>query len=1377
MKKRSLWSRVLTILLVVCMLMTDQSTSLFVEAVSAAAQQQTEGEETLQQSSGENNQEIQEGGEETSGNDETQTLETSGTEEQTSEQEISTEDNQSETIDEEVSESLTDGEDTAEKQSPEVPAAAKSAQAESQTAAGSLDLLAANDNYTSVKDMADAYFGTSETEATDPKNISTVAITREDSLGNMVMTGDELHFRIEYSLTAAPTFNYGNQNESIYDSYKNTEIRVKLPKGLTLSAAGAGGIGEPVMTEEEGYNLWTLPLTNTSIPASSGTGASFTVTVAVDGNGTRPIGERIDFADQKMVSIYTTFVVLDKASSPVQEVGTYFQETYNPQPIEDVTLTSNDRWGIEKSFVNFTPSSDKKTVTVRYKLGVGLMNGEDKVISDGGAYAVQGRTPFVEGSVKIMEKLSVNDREGNPITPNSVTVTPDFGEKTSIEVTEGLAFEIPVDTCQGKNISGVTVADSAPYYSTYTVEVVYPYEKFIAKYSDPLDKQQKLTVENTATLTYQLQGQEFSFTLTADANNSEGATLPEETTVTAKKDETKGFGNITFTESGVFTFYIKETNSQRPGYTNDPAIWKITAVVNDIGGELKADISYERDQDGEGADSAFESESPDDNTVTFTNRYQVEPVRYAPIVEKKITGAYTPEDKTFTFTLTADPDNPKDGAELGTGPNGKEVTIEGDGSTSFQEITFTKKGTYHFTIQEKDGGEEGYKYDTNLWTVTVELIDDQTDDNNKLKTRVSYSKNGENVPNADRAEFTNEYSITEFTEAAPNVQKTFDQESQSRPTEKEFTFTLIPDRNNPKDGAVIAQGGESLTIQGAGEESFEKITFKKAGIYRFQIKEEPGQENGYTYDSKQWLWQVTVKNQDSKLYIPDDGILYSLDEVSQNTDKAVFTNTYKPKTVTYTPEVEKRITGETPQEVKEFTFTLEQIFTEDTPQGGAELSDTSATATTEKAGKFGPITFTKAGTYTFLITEDQTSKHNGYDYDENTWTLTVKVKDNNGQLELDGEPVYTPAQEADDVKENTENAVFVNTYSVTPTSQTLSVVKEITGDETPTDKDFYFELSAVNGTPADGYKLPENTEVKITGRGTGTFDAIAFTRAGDYTFQIQERNTQEPGYGYDPDPWTVKIHVEDQDSVLKVTNVVYEKNGKTVEGAAAAAFENTYTVKSTAFTPKAEKLLTGADTPEDKNFYFTMEADKANLKDGAQMGGQEAQVTGSGQTNFAPITFTQAGTYRFFIKETQGSQEEYRGYTFDDTIWTLVVTVEDINGQLTVNEEETMYLRTDEETGEEVSSDMAVFTNDYQVTPADHQLHVTKTVTGDNRPSEETFRFNLTEIQDEDEGAQLPQNTSIEITGNGEAAYEAIHFTKAGTYKFEIREENTGRLG
>ncbi len=64
MKKRSLWSRVLTLLLlVVCMLMNDQSTSLFVEAVSAAALQPGE-EDTLQPGNGETSEENQGGGEE-----------------------------------------------------------------------------------------------------------------------------------------------------------------------------------------------------------------------------------------------------------------------------------------------------------------------------------------------------------------------------------------------------------------------------------------------------------------------------------------------------------------------------------------------------------------------------------------------------------------------------------------------------------------------------------------------------------------------------------------------------------------------------------------------------------------------------------------------------------------------------------------------------------------------------------------------------------------------------------------------------------------------------------------------------------------------------------------------------------------------------------------------------------------------------------------------------------------------------------------------------------------------------------------------------------------------------------------------------------------
>src|SRR5699024_6774011 len=62
---------------------------------------------------------------------------------------------------------------------------------------------------------------------------------------------------------------------------------------------------------------------------------------------------------------------------------------------------------------------------------------------------------------------------------------------------------LPVDTCAGKKLGDV-VADDAPYYSKYQVEVVYPYADFIAQYYE--QNQEKLKVHNTATFSYTLQG-------------------------------------------------------------------------------------------------------------------------------------------------------------------------------------------------------------------------------------------------------------------------------------------------------------------------------------------------------------------------------------------------------------------------------------------------------------------------------------------------------------------------------------------------------------------------------------------------------------------------------------------------------------------------------------------------------------------------------------------------------------------------------------------------------------------------------------------------------------------------------------------------------
>ena len=72
---------------------------------------------------------------------------------------------------------------------------------------------------------------------------------------------------------------------------------------------------------------------------------------------------------------------------------------------------------------------------------------------------------------------------------------------------------------------------------------------------------------------------------------------------------------------------------------------------------------------------------------------------------------------------------------------------------------------------------------------------------------------------------------------------------------------------------------------------------------------------------------------------------------------------------------------------------------------------------------FGEITFSKAGVYRFLITEDKGSG-TGYTYDGSQWTLTVTVTDENGALKVSS-TVY--AKDGTD-SSGTESAEFINRY-------------------------------------------------------------------------------------------------------------------------------------------------------------------------------------------------------------------------------------------------------------------------------------------------------------------------------------------------------------
>ena len=598
----------------------------------------------------------------------------------------------------------------------------------------------------------------------------------------------------------------------------------------------------------------------------------------------------------------------------------------------------------------------------------------------------------------------------------------------------------------------------------------------------------------------------------------------------------------------------------------------------------------------------------------------------------------------------------------------------------------------------------------------------------------------------EQVNYTNTYSV-EPIEYAPQVKKTV---RGNAPSDETFTFNIKASADNP-DGAVLPTD-TTATVKGAGSTSFGNITFSKVGTYKFEIRETAGESLGCTYDDSVWTLTVKVENVDSALAVTSH--TYTKADGTTSSDNAEFENIYISPTE-YAPKVTKTITGATTPNDKTFTFNI--TAKSDNPEGAELPTDTTATVKGAGTASFGDITFTKAGTYNFEIKETK-GNDAGYAYDESVWTLSVVVVDNDSQLEVQSYN-YTKA----DGTTSNDGAEFTNTYSVEPTEFTPKVNKTVKGD-TPSDKTFTFNITASEDNP-NGAELPTDTSATVIGSGTARFDNIKLTKAGTYNFEIQEEQGNEPGYSYDGSVWTLTVEVIDDNSQLKVSKAEYTKDG--AQSSDEASFENSYSTTEVSYSPQVEKEIMGDKTPIDKTFTFNIEASEDNPSGAEMPEDKTATVKGAGSTNFNAITFTKAGTYTFKISETKGNDA---GYTYDESVYTLKVIVEDVDSALTIKS------RTYEKEGGTSSEERALFTNTYSVEPTEYTPQVEKTVTG-NTPSDEDFTFNIKASEDNPSGAELPTDTSTTVTGSGTVSFDKITFTKAGTYTFEISEEKGNVFG
>ena len=216
-----------------------------------------------------------------------------------------------------------------------------------------------------------------------------------------------------------------------------------------------------------------------------------------------------------------------------------------------------------------------------------------------------------------------------------------------------------------------------------------------------------------------------------------------------------------------------------------------------------------------------------------------------------------------------------------------------------------------------------------------------------------------------------------------------------------------------------------------------------------------------------------------------------------------------------------------------------------------------------------------------------------------------------------------------------------------------------------------------------------------------------------------------------------------------------------LNGADEAKFNNSYKPNpdesSVTDQITATKTLTGRDLKEGE---FSFELVEGN--DVVATGKNDAR----GKITMSPIEYTKAGTHIYTLREVKGNAG---GITYSDAKFTIETTITD-NGDGTLKAEHVLK-----------DAKTATFKNTYSVTPTDADLDfdLSKAIDGREWTDGDEFSFTITAP----EGAPLPDPATVTVSkkdakdGIAAIKFGKIHYTAAGTYTYEIRENAGSTVG
>ena len=788
---------------------------------------------------------------------------------------------------------------------------------------------------------------------------------------------------------------------------------------------------------------------------------------------------------------------------------------------------------------------------------------------------------------------------------------------------------------------------------------------------------------------------------------------------------TAALAGETFASVGTYNYQVLEVNGGQTldGVTYDATLHTFGVIVTDkdMNGHLEIDrvVSYHT-----GSNFGQNPSGNWDISISYTNAYNATGTSLVLDVKKELVnlpGSPLVSPAGFQFGLYKD-DVLAAKSEL----------TDGIGAARFLlHYTLADQGIHEYTLKEivPAPGINGMTYSEQSYTVRIQVVDNG-DGTTSAKILSIDGKEDFVTPI-----FTNTYAPTKAELPIDFVRKELSGRTQDA---GEFTFEL--------------REGETVLLTGTNDENGKvtfngSLSFEKVGTYTYTIVETTADGNGVTVDKTKFVIHVTVTDVGGQLQAS-----YSVLNVVGNA--VVFRNTYKAEEVSHSIRGNKVLSGRILLN-DEFTFVLAAS----DEKGNVIAGGTSRQAQnfTDGTFAFDPITYVKAGTYYYVVSEKGSSAASfGITYDVTRYLVTVKVIDNRlGQLEIENVSFQIIGGKSADA------ITFHNTYKPAPTDAQIPGNKELQGKVLGGGQ-YSFELYAADSAWAQG-KLLETVTNEADGQ--ILFSAIEYDEVGTWYYLVKEVHGGETidGVTYDDTVYRVMVEItDDLMGQLYSTIHVYDSDDIPQTG---VNFVNVYQI-----TGGSDLRLEGTKVLEnmtlvDSQFTFELYVTDDTFVISSTPLATATNVGGGFHFDLS-YTASMIGKHYYVVVERNAGQTIH-GITYSPVHYHVTVTVED-NGTGGTKATAQIF------DGEKSVSSLD-FVNRYHVT-GDADVTISGTKVLENKTLVDgQFTFELYKAN----ASFAPSGNPVATAVNAGGAFGFhMNFTAAdiGTHYYVVTEKNAGQL-